>query len=78
MKIKLGSSLLSKSFAPGPGNYDISVTNRKSSPRFGFGTSTRETGKGKKLDVPGPGTYKLRPLVSDAPAYSMKQNDLFV
>ena len=44
MKIKLGSALVSKSFSPGPGNYHISYTNRKSSPRYGFGTSTRETG----------------------------------
>jgi len=47
------------------------MADKKSSPRFSFGTSTRETGKKYKLDVPGPGTYKLNMTVSDVPSYSI-------
>jgi len=72
MKIKLGSSLTSSNgFVPGPGNYQASMVTRKSSPNFGFGTSTRETGKKTKLVVPGPGTYKIKSSIGDIPEYAM-------
>ena len=46
MKMKLGSSLTSSNgFVPGPGNYSVSLGNKKASPQYGFGSSTRETGK---------------------------------
>ena len=46
MKIKLGSSLASSTgFVPGPGNYDLAMKNKRAAPQYGFGSSTRETGK---------------------------------
>ena len=41
MKQKLGSSLLTNNKNPGPGNYEVSLNNRQSAPKFGFGSSTR-------------------------------------
>jgi len=42
---------------------------KKNGPRYGFGSSTREDFK-SKLNVPGPGAYKLRSSVGDVPEYS--------
>ena len=43
MKIKLGSSLKSASaFVPGPGNYEAHMKQKKDSPKYGFGSSTRD------------------------------------
>ena len=61
----------STGFVPGPGNYQISFTNKRGSPKYGFGTSTRETGKKTKLNVPGPGAYKLRSAIGDVPDHAM-------
>lgn len=71
MKSKLGSALAGKSFAPGPGNYNISLNNKKAAPNYGFGSSTRDTGNKTKLVVPGPGAYKLRNSIGDVPDYAM-------
>jgi len=71
MKIKLGSSLKSSTgFVPGPGNYEAPLGTKKTAPNYGFGTSTRDKGI-KKLNVPGPGTYKLKSSVGDCPDYAM-------
>ena len=52
------SSLDTKTFAPGPGQYAQDTEKlRQTAPKFGFGTSTRQgEGKGKAY-VPGPGNY---------------------
>ena len=72
MKMKLGSSLASSNgFVPGPGNYQSSLATKKSAPQYGFGSSTRETGKGTKLHVPGPGAYKLKSSIGDVPDHAM-------
>jgi hypothetical protein len=73
MKIKLaaGGAVGGKTLAPGPGNYDVSLKNKKAAPNYGFGSSTRETGTKTKLVVPGPGAYKLRNSIGDVPDYAM-------
>lgn len=72
MGIKLGSSLTQNiSKGPGPGNYQSTLINKKKAPQFGFGSSTRETGKGNKLNVPGPGSYKLKSSIGDVPDYAI-------
>jgi len=72
MKIKLGSSLASSTgFVPGPGNYNMQMTNKKTAPQYGFGSSTRETGMKRKLDVPGPGAYKLNSTVGNVAAHAL-------
>jgi len=82
MKSKLGSSLDSRAaFVPGPGNYNPSFTTRRQAPQFGFGSSTRDGAKGKKLDVPGPGAYRVKSYISDVPDYAMpnrKQESKYV
>ena len=76
MKIKLGSSLANKnSYVPGPGNYQSTLTDKKASPKYGFGSSTRETPGKSKLNVPGPGTYKLKSTVGDVPEHAMPNRD---
>lgn len=71
MKIKLGSSLKSNSaYVPGPGNYESHMKQKKDSPKYGFGSSTRD-GQMKKLNVPGPGSYKLKSSIGDVPDYSI-------
>ena len=72
MKQKLGSSLVtSGSFSPGPGNYGTTMKTKKAAPSYGFGSSTRETGKKTKLQVPGPGTYRLKSTIGDVPDYAI-------
>ena len=76
MKIKLGSSLKSANvFVPGPGTYKASLCTKQESPRYGFGSSTRETGMKAKLITPGPGTYKLKTSIGDVPEYAMPNRD---
>jgi len=76
MKIKLGSSLASSTgFVPGPGNYQNSMTDKKQAPKYGFGSSTRETGNKVKLNVPGPGSYKLKSSIGDVPEHAMPNRD---
>ena len=56
---------------PGPGAYAGDPTKiQKQSPRFGFGSSTRD--KFKSLNVPGPGNYASKTFTGrDGPNYSM-------
>ena len=69
---KLGGSFKGSSIgSPGPGNYKVTMMDKRQAPSFGFGSSTRETGKGTKLDVPGPGAYKLNATVGDVPTYAI-------
>lgn len=72
MKIKLGSSLASSTgFVPGPGKYGVSMTNKKDAPKYGFGSSTRDNTSAKRLNVPGPGSYKLKSTIGDVPDYAL-------
>ena len=58
-------------YKPGPGAYSGDAHNvQKSSPKFGFGSSTREGFK--TLNVPGPGNYASKTYTGkDGPNYSM-------
>lgn len=72
----MGSSLASSTgFVPGPGTYASTLGNKKAAPQYGFGSSTRETGKGKQLNVPGPGAYKLKSSIGDVPDHAMPNRD---
>lgn len=57
---------------PGPGAYTQKwSTLQSSSPRYGFGSGTRDETK-LKLAVPGPGTYKPKTIIgADGPAKTM-------
>ena len=58
-----------KKEGPGPGNYDISAELKPSAPKYRFGSSTRE--ELKKMNVPGPGSYKIRSSIGDVPDYAL-------
>jgi hypothetical protein len=47
---------------PGPGNYQISLSNKTTAPRYGFGSGTRDEMK-TKLQVPGPGQYVAKSVI---------------
>lgn len=57
---------------PGPGAYVNSAEKLKqSSPSFGFGSSQRPVVGSTKLNVPGPGSYKLPSKIADVPDFAM-------
>jgi len=82
---KLGSCLVTNNKVPGPGNYEAHLNNRKDACSFqpapkyarntfgthGFGSSTNTRDEKIRLNVPGPGSYKLNSSIGDVPAYSM-------
>jgi len=74
MKIKLESCLDNKNKVPGAGAYEATLKNKEDAPKYGFGSGLRETGL-RKLNVPGPGAYKLNSTIGDVPAYSMPSKD---
>ena len=74
MKIKLESSLDKKSTVPGAGAYESHLKNKQDAPKYGFGSGSRDTGL-RKLNVPGPGAYKLNSSIGDVPEYSMPGRD---
>ena len=68
-------------FVPGPGNYESSLKNKRDSPKFGFGSSTRDGQGNRRMNVPGPGAYKLKSSIGDVPEYSIpgrKEEDKYV
>lgn len=73
MGAKLPSSLIKKNEAPGPGQYVNNAQKlRSTAPSFGFGSSIRPPiGGGGKLQVPGPGAYKINTKIADAPGFAM-------
>jgi len=73
MGAKLGSSLVTKTYAPGPGAYVNEAHKMKqSAPSFGFGTSKRPDIAGpQKHSSPGPGAYKIPTKISDAPQFAL-------
>ena len=72
MKQKLGSSMTSNTaYVPGPGHYGSNLKNKRDSPKYGFGSSNRDALK--RLNVPGPGSYKLKSSIGDVPEYAMPQ-----
>ena len=60
-----------EAISPGPQNYNVKMVTKRAAPTFGFGTSTRETGKKNRNQNPGPGAYKLNNLVSNLPKYAI-------
>lgn len=57
---------------PGPGTYVNSAEKLKqAAPSFGFGTSKRPVIGATKLQVPGPGAYKLPSKIADLPDFAM-------
>ena len=58
---------------PGPGEHSPEYKKLKNtSPNYGFGSETRNSGAGLKHNFPGPGNYSLGTLVGrDGPANSM-------
>ena len=71
IKAKLGSSLTSGSIGPGPGGYKVELQGKRQAPSFGFGSSTRDTGNKMKMQVPGPGAYRLNHSIGDVPEYAI-------
>ena len=56
---------------PGPGNYENNLKTKKDSPKYGFGSSTRDGQQTKKMNVPGPGAYRLKSHIGDVPDYAL-------
>jgi hypothetical protein len=66
--------MVGSSLAPGPGNYQTSLIDKKDAPKYGFGSSERGNGKDLNGTFPGPGQYKLRDITgNDGPGASMHQ-----
>lgn len=56
---------------PGPGNYQASLVDKTSAPKFGFGSSGRAV-MNSTTNVPGPGSYKpMSVMGSEGPKNSM-------
>lgn len=72
MKAKLGSILVDEKNAsnPGAGTYELNMNTKKTAPKFGFGSSTRNPPK-PATNVPGPGAYRVPSSIGDVPAYAM-------
>jgi len=56
---------MSKENNPGPGNYQSSLADKKSAPKFGFGSSIRDGKKDMNTTFPGPQQYKLKNIVGN-------------
>lgn len=58
---------------PGPANYISSLIDKKTAPRFGFGSSNRDqVSKDLNTTFPGPGQYKLKGVIgTEGPGVSM-------
>ena len=54
---------------PGPGNYNTDKDTKKNAPKYGFGSSNRNTFELKA--GPGPGAYKVPNTVGDVPSYAI-------
>lgn len=72
----MGATLTSQKdttyLVPGPGSYVNSAEKLKcSSPSFGFGSSKRPALGATKMQVPGPGAYKLPAKIGDVPDFAM-------
>lgn len=59
---------------PGAGTYAHGVDLKKTSPKFGFGTSKRPVIGFKKDATPAPGHYKVPTKIADVAAYSGVKN----
>jgi hypothetical protein len=53
---------------PGPGTYTKNMTDRRTAPSFGFGSSAQREPIRKTLS-PGPGGYKIPCTISQMPAH---------
>lgn len=72
----MGQRLMSQkdttAIVPGPGSYvNSSEKLKQSAPSFGFGTSKRPVVGFTKLQVPGPGSYKLPVKVADVAPFAL-------
>lgn len=60
---------------PGAGTYTHGADMKRSSPKFGFGTSQRPAIGFKKDATPAPGHYKVPTKIADVAAYSGVKNN---
>lgn len=60
-------------WVPGPGAYVNNSTDklRRTQPSFGFGSAKRPEVGYKRLNVPGPGSYKLPTKIADVPEFAL-------
>ena len=49
--------------SPGPGNYEITLANKKRGANYGIGTAPRDAYSLKTVDSPGPGNYAIAGLI---------------
>ena len=72
MGLKLKSEFENSPLVPGPGNYDGAARDMKrSSPKFGFGTSKRPEMGASKNQTPGPGNYKVPAKIGNVADFMM-------
>lgn len=55
---------------PGPGTYDKSMSDKKSAPKFGFGSSPQREPARKTISQ-GPGAYHIPVMLAATPAYAL-------
>ena len=65
----LNESFVTGNANPGPGNYDVDKDTKKRAPKYGFGSSNRNTFKLKQ--GPGPGDYRVPTTIGDVPSYAI-------
>ena len=71
----LGGSKAQKSM-PGPGNYNTSLGNLKSPPKYGFGSEKRANVV-SKFTTPAPGEYNQRNLIGKDGGVSLTMSPLY-
>jgi hypothetical protein len=68
IRYSMGTSVrtsMSSKFEPGPGNYNVSLFDKKTEPVVGFGSSKRENSSASLPITPGPGNYKINGLIGN-------------
>lgn len=68
-KILPAESFIKPNYNPAPNAYNNTTDTKKTSPNYGFGSSTRK--ELKKLEVPGPGAYRVPSSIGDVPSYAI-------
>jgi hypothetical protein len=64
---------------PGAGTYNATADMKRSSPRYGFGSSKRPDIGYRKDNSPGPGAYRLPSQISNVPKFcGLKVDEAFI